>query len=79
MSSARSSVEGARGEPVIVIVFFVESCDGVKINWMNKWKSRSLEMLEQWKALGEVPHPDREKFLYVLDGLIRDAKNSTGL
>ncbi len=32
------------------------------------------EMLERWMALAEVPHPDREKILYVVDGLIRDAK-----
>jgi transcriptional regulator with XRE-family HTH domain len=35
---------------------------------------KDKEMLERWKALAEVPHPDREKILYVVDGLIRDAK-----
>lgn len=31
-------------------------------------------MLERWKALAEVPGPDRDRILYVVDGLIRDAK-----
>jgi len=35
---------------------------------------KDKEMLERWKALAEVPHPDRERILYLIDGLIRDAK-----
>jgi transcriptional regulator with XRE-family HTH domain len=35
---------------------------------------KDKEMLERWKALAEVPDPDRDRILYVVDGLIRDAK-----
>jgi transcriptional regulator with XRE-family HTH domain len=35
---------------------------------------KDKEMLERWKALAEVPDPDRDRILFVIDGLIRDAK-----
>lgn len=35
---------------------------------------KDKEMIERWKALAEVSDPDRERILYVVDGLIRDAK-----
>ena len=35
---------------------------------------KDREMLARWKALGEVPEADRERILYLVDGLIRDAK-----
>jgi len=35
---------------------------------------RDREMLERWKALEDIPEQDRKHILYLLDGLIRDAK-----
>ena len=35
---------------------------------------RDREMLERWKALADVPDADRKRILYMVDGLIRDAK-----
>lgn len=35
---------------------------------------KDREMLARWKALGEVPETDRQRILYLVDGLIRDAK-----
>jgi transcriptional regulator with XRE-family HTH domain len=32
------------------------------------------EMLQRWKALADLDQEDREKILYLVDGLIRDAK-----
>ena len=32
------------------------------------------EMLDRWKALEEIPGEDRRHILYLVDGLIRDAR-----
>jgi len=32
------------------------------------------DMLDRWKALEEIAPEDRERILYLVDGLIRDAK-----
>lgn len=31
-------------------------------------------MLDRWKALEEIPDEDRDRILYLVDGLIRDAR-----
>lgn len=31
-------------------------------------------MLDRWKALGEIAPEDRDRILYLVDGLIRDAR-----
>lgn len=31
-------------------------------------------MLDRWKALEEIPTEDRDRILYLVDGLIRDAR-----
>lgn len=31
-------------------------------------------MLERWRSLDDLPPADRDKILYVVDGLIRDAR-----
>ncbi len=35
---------------------------------------QNQEMLDRWKAIDTLPSDDRERILYVVDGLIRDAK-----
>ena len=35
---------------------------------------QSREMLDRWKALEQIPAQDRERILYLVDGLIRDAR-----
>lgn len=32
------------------------------------------EMLERWRSIDDLPAEDRDKILYVVDGLIRDAR-----
>jgi len=32
------------------------------------------EMIERWRSLDDLPSADRDKILYVVDGLIRDAR-----
>lgn len=32
------------------------------------------EMIERWRSLDDLPTGDRDKILYVVDGLIRDAR-----
>ncbi len=32
------------------------------------------EMIERWRSLGGLPTSDRDKILYIVDGLIRDAR-----
>ena len=31
-------------------------------------------MVERWMALNQLPDPDKDKIIYVIDGLIRDAR-----
>jgi len=35
---------------------------------------RDQEMVERWRTLDELPADDRSRILYVVHGLIRDAK-----
>ncbi len=35
---------------------------------------RDQEMVERWRTLDDLPADDRSRILYVVDGLIRDAK-----
>jgi len=52
---------------------------GVTLDFLTSDKEmprvlKDPSMLERWRSLDELPEADRDKILYVVDGLIRDAR-----
>lgn len=70
-----------RGEitPSIEVARKLADAFGVTVDFLVSERElpeilKDREMLARWKALGEVPEADRQRILYLVDGLIRDAK-----
>lgn len=71
--------ERAEITPSIEVARKIADAFGVTVDFLVSDRElpeilKDKAMPERWEALAELPHPERERILYVVDGLIRDAK-----
>ncbi len=65
--------------PSVEVARKLASIFGVTVDYLVNENSlphalQDREMLDRWKALEEISGEDRDRILYLVDGLIRDAR-----
>ncbi len=70
-----------RGEmtPSIEVARKLAKAFGVTLDYLVSEENlpktlKDRQMLERWLAIDEIPEEDRQRILYLVDGLIRDAR-----
>lgn len=53
---------------------FEVTVDFLVTGWESPSSLKDRAMLDRWRALEELPEEDRDRILYMVDGLIRDAR-----
>ena len=71
--------ERAEITPSVDVARRLAEAFGVTLDFLTSDKEmpqalKDPSMLERWRSLDELPSADRDKILYVVDGLIRDAR-----